>query len=66
MSSQAIVEGASPEKALDDWLSAPDSRRADYDVLESYIMADKDQHGSSCSTPDLDDITAESSRSSRD
>ena len=50
--SQATVAGAKAEEALDIWLSAPGFRKAECDMLDSYIMAEQTQHHSSCSDSD--------------
>jgi len=60
------VAGAKPEEALDIWLSAPGFKKAECDMLDSYIMAEDTQHHSSCSDSDCAGSATESGNSSED
>ena len=54
------MRGASLKESMDLGLTG----LAEYDVLDSYILAEEAQHNSSCSAPALEGIQAEARSSS--
>ena len=61
---QTIVAAAKPEDALDVGLSASGFRKADHDVLDSYIMARETQQSGPSSASDGEDGASGSESSS--